>query len=403
MRILYIHQYFATLEGSIGNRSYWQARTLVERGHRVTVLCGRTYGSGLRTNGLQAFGLRSVQVDGISVIQVPVLYSSNLRGPSRMVSFLIFALVSSAYALTARYDLIFASSTPLTVAVPGLVSKKLRKKQFVFEVRDLWPEFLVEMGLLKSKALIRSFLILEHLAYQNADSVVGLAPGIVDKVLQHRRPPNNVIMIPNGCDLELFGAPPKHSVSADELEHRPLRAIYAGSFGLANGLEFLLSVAHQLEILSPGAVELVVVGSGARKSSLQKEVHEQGLISIKFLNPVPKFEIPNLLSRHDVALQILQDIPGFRESTSPNKVFDYLASGLPIVTNQPGWIWDYLSEHDCGRYESDPKDFAEVLLGFRRNPTSVATMGQNSRNLAEKEFDRALLSRKLAHFLERQA
>ena len=403
MRILYVHQYFSTLEGSIGNRSYWQARGLVERGHKVTVLCGRTAGSGLRTIGLQALGVRSVQVDGIRVIQVPVHYSPHLGGASRMFSFVLFALLSSVYALAARYDLLFASSTPLTVAMPGLLSKALRKKFFVFEVRDLWPDFLVEMGLFRSRALIRSFSILERLAYQNADSVVGLAPGIVDKVLQFRDAQSNVLMIPNGCDLELFRASPKQSVSAEEFAHRPLRAIYAGSFGRANGLEFLLLVAHQLDILSPGAVELVLVGFGGKKSSLMHEAHQQGLGSVKFLDPVPKVDMPKLFSEHDVGLQILQDVRGFRNSTSPNKVFDYLAAGLPVVTNQPGWIWDYLSEYDCGRHESDPKLFAEVLLEFRKNPDTIVTMGRNSRNLAEGEFNRRFLARKLVSLLEQHS
>lgn len=193
MKILYIHQYFSTPKGSVGTRSYEFGKRLVAEGHEVTILCGNYHLTDV-----------PAEVDGMRVIQIPVASSNRDPFAKRVFSFLNFSLRATWYALRLKYDLVYATSTPLTVGVPALAAKWLRRKRFIFEVRDLWPELPRAMGIIRNGVALGFLEWFETRCYRSADACVGLAPGIVEGI-EKKAPGKRVELIPNGCDLEMFG------------------------------------------------------------------------------------------------------------------------------------------------------------------------------------------------------
>ena len=204
MRVVYFHQYFSIPQGAWSVRSYEMARKLVERGHSLTVVCGVNRLSDPGISGPVRRGWRSGTVDGICVKEVAMPYSNYLSVPRRAWVFLRVALKTLVFALRGDYDLFFATSTPLTAAIPGICAKLFRRKKFVFEVRDLWPEVPRQMGAIRNPIAFWSLLGLEWLAYRTADACVALSPGIEAGIRRRSRPDLPISMIPNVSDLELF-------------------------------------------------------------------------------------------------------------------------------------------------------------------------------------------------------
>ena len=174
MRVLYFHQHFSTPKGAAGIRSYEMARRLVARGHQVTMVCG-SYGLG--ETGLSAPFAKDVRrgnVDGIDIVEFDLAYSNADGFVKRAMTFVKFALRSVKLALTERYDVVFATTTPLTAGIPGIFARWLRGKPFVFEVRDLWPELPKAMGVIRTPLVLGAMSALEWASYRSAHRVVGL-------------------------------------------------------------------------------------------------------------------------------------------------------------------------------------------------------------------------------------
>ncbi len=203
MKVLYFHQHFATPRGSGGVRSYAMARRLLERGHQVTMVCGSIRGghTGLTTPFKK--GRRRGLVDGIDVIELDLAYSNRDGFVQRTITFAKFALRSLKLAMLEEYDLVFATTTPLTAGIPGIFARWLRHKPFVFEVRDLWPELPKAMGVIKNPVVLGAMSILEWLSYRSADHVIGLAPGIVEGIKRRGVTAERISLVPNGCDIDL--------------------------------------------------------------------------------------------------------------------------------------------------------------------------------------------------------
>ena len=239
MKILYFHQHFSTPKGSAGIRSYAMAQSLIRNGHQVTMVCG-SFGAG-QTGLTQPFnkGVRRGMVDGIDIIEFELPYSNALSFLKRILIFLSFAFKSIKVALTEQYDVVFATTTPLTAGIPGIFAKWFRRKPFVFEVRDLWPELPKAMGVIKNPIVLWMMSVLEWTSYHSADRLVGLSPGIVDGIIKRGIAPEKVASIPNGCDLDIFAS--EHQAWRPEgVKETDLMAIFTGTHGLANGLNAVL-------------------------------------------------------------------------------------------------------------------------------------------------------------------
>jgi glycosyltransferase involved in cell wall biosynthesis len=395
MRVLYIHQHFNTPEGSVGTRSYEFSKRLVNTGHEVTVICG-SYGTG--NTGLKTLFIRGKRdgfVQGIRVIEFDLEYSNNDGLRKRTWTFVKFALHSIKLVFTEKYDVLFATTTPLTAGIPGIFARWFRGKPFVFEVRDLWPELPEKMGIIKNPIILGLMSALEWASYHSAHRCVALSPGIVDGIAKRGVDRSKIAMIPNCCDLEVFsaGAVPwrPEGVLEDDF-----MAIYTGTHGIANGLDAALDAALELKQRGRDDIKLVLVGEGKLKQQLQKRAQEMQLDNVIFHSLVSKTRLAGLMAEADMGMQLLANVPAFYYGTSPNKFFDYISAGLPVLNNYPGWLAGIIEENQCGFVvpPNNPKAFATALESAAINRSELRVMSSNARNMAERSFSREDLADK---------
>lgn len=400
MKILYFHQHFSTPKGSAGIRSYAMAQSLIRNGHQVTMVCG-SFGAG-QTGLTQPFnkGMRRGMVDGIDIIEFELPYSNALSFLKRILIFFSFAFKSIKVALTEQYDVVFATTTPLTAGIPGIFAKWFRRKPFVFEVRDLWPELPKAMGVIKNPIVLWMMSVLEWTSYHSADRLVGLSPGIVDGIIKRGIAPEKVASIPNGCDLDIFAS--EHQAWRPEgVQPTDLMAIFTGTHGLANGLNAVLDAAAELKKRQRTDIKLVLVGDGMQKKALLERATELKLDNVIFHDPVNKAKLAGLMASADIGLQILANVPAFYYGTSPNKFFDYISAGLPVLNNYPGWLAELITKEQCGFAvpPENPQAFADALEQAANQRERLIEMGRNGQQVAREQFNRSILSQKFSDWV----
>lgn len=386
-RVLYLHQHFSTPQGATGTRSHAFARALVQRGHAVTLATGQWQGAVTGLDGPFRQGRRQGRVAGFEVVEFAIACGNSMGLPRRGAAFLRFAARASRLALRGPWDLIIASSTPITVAIPALLA---RGTPFVFEIRDPWPELPAAMGL-RAPAIVGAMERLASAACRRAQAVVALTEGMGQTALARGTLAERLHIIGQGCDLDLFGpqvVPWRPEVAGSQ----EMLAIYAGAHGRANGLSLLLDVAARLRAAGERRVRLVLVGEGSEKPALMADAVARGLSNVTFLDPLPKRDLAGLLAGSQVGLLCLAPIPEFAEWTAPNKLMDYLAAGLPVLSNVPGQAARLLAQADCGETHAAPSALAEALSRFAGDPVRRDAMGLAARQHAQRHLDRRLLA-----------
>lgn len=396
MKILYLHQHFSTPHGAAGTRSYEFSKELIKRGHSVTILCGSYWIADTGLNHPFKNNLREGIVDGIHVKEIDLQYSNSDNFIKRSMTFFRFSWEGVIMALFSDYDICFASSTPLTAGIPGIFSRFIRRKPFVFEIRDLWPELPKAMKVIKNPIILKIMELLEILLYKSSTSCIGLSPGIVEGI-QKKVPDKRVIMIPNGCDLSL------NRIAKKNKDESKFKAAFTGAHGYANGLNDVLDVAQLLLKKNEKDIVFEFIGDGVLKPQLVERVRKEGLTNCVFLNPKPKKELFKYLQLEvDIGLMILENIPSFYYGTSPNKFFDYISLGLPVLNNYPGWLADLINQNNCGLVvpPKNPLKFAEAILTLKNDRKKVSVMRQNAMELSKSQFDRKYLSKSFVDYLE---
>lgn len=400
MKIIYFHQYFVIPSGPGGIRSYAMAQKLIEQGHQVTMVCGRTEGGMTGLSFEYVNGVRRGFVDGIDVVEFDLNYSNADGLFKRSLTFLKFTLRSVGLAMTERYDVLFATTTPLTTGIPGIVARWLRGKPFVFEVRDLWPELPRAMGVIRNPLVLWVMSVLEWVSYRSAHRLVGLSPGIVEGIADCGVLRERIASVPNGCDLDIF------STSVEpwrpfEVKSTDLMAVFAGTHGMANGLDAVLNAAAELKRRGRDDIKLLLIGQGKLKPSLKARAERESLSNIVFHDPVNKVQLAGLMAAADVGLQVLANVPAFYYGTSPNKFFDYIAAGLPVLNNYPGWLAEIIEEYNIGFVvpPDNPKAFADALEQAASDRSALEAMGQCGLALARVQFDRQELAKKWVNWV----
>lgn len=394
MHVLYFHQHFSTPRGSTGTRSYEMAQALIRAGHSVTMVCG-SYAQG--KTGLSvpfAKGRRRGVVEGIDVIEFDLDYGNHMGFTQRVGVFAKFAVTSIMVALREPADVVFATTTPLTAGIPGIFARWLRRKPFVFEVRDLWPELPKAMGVITNPVVLWLMSVLERMSYKSANRLVGLSPGIVEGITARGVDKARIAMVPNGCDLDLFADGPE-AWRPEGARDDQMLAIFTGTHGNANSLDAVLDAAAILKKRVRDDIRIALVGQGREKPGLQARVRADALDNVLFLDPVPKIRLTGLMAGADLGLQVLGNVPAFYYGTSPNKFFDYISAGLPVLNNYPGWLAGLITENDCGFSvpPDDPVAFADALIAASEDRQALEKKGANARRLAEAQFSRTFLAK----------
>ncbi len=399
MRIVYLHQYFVTPEMGGGTRSFELARRLVRAGHEVHMVTTDN-----RPEPSWRRGWRVTQEAGIEVHWLPVPYDNRMSYARRMRAFLAFAVGSARRAASLRADVVFATSTPLTIALPAVWASWRSGAPMVFEVRDLWPDVPIALGVLSNPLAIAAARLLERFAYGNARRIVALSPGMAEGVCRAGYPRERIDVIPNGCDLELF-RPDPGAAAAFRSEHawlggRPLVA-YTGTLGLVNGVDYLVRVAARVASLDP-EVRFLIVGEGRAWDAVRSDAEAAGILGRSFfmMASLPKPGVARVMAAADVATSVVVDVPALWHN-SANKFFDGLSSGTAFAVNHEGWQADLLREWDAGLVlpATDADGAARMLVDALHAPGWTRRAGANGRRLAEERFARDALATQLERSL----
>jgi glycosyltransferase involved in cell wall biosynthesis len=395
MHILYLHQHFAIPSGSTGTRSYEFSKRWVKAGHQVTMICGH-YDIG----GLQ-YSKGPQYIEGIKVLVVGTKYSNKMSFFKRVLSFFSFIFFAFSNGLKQKdIDIIYATSTPLTIGIPAILLKWFKRIPFIFEVRDQWPRIPIEMNIIKNKIIIKILQCLEKFLYEQSAGIVALSPGMADGIKSIIGNDRKVVVVPNSSDLDTFS--PANDGSKIRKEHgweNKFILIHFGAIGKANGLEFLIEAARKLR--NEREIHFVIIGDGSEKERLINIAAKLKLENIEFIGSISKDVLKNYVAAADVSLVIFANYP-ILEHNSANKFFDSLAAGKPILLNYSGWQRELLEKNNAG-FGIDIhnlEQFSANILKLYKSKEILNVMGKNARRLAEDQFGRNLLSEKVLKLLE---
>jgi len=399
MHILLIHQAFAALDEPGGTRHHELARFLANRGHRVTVIASPvSYLTGKSRQRKVPWAERQISGDGLTVLRAyayPALHRSFVH---RVFGFLSFMFSSFWIGLGVRdVDLVWGTSPPIFQGVTAWALASLKGVPFLFEVRDLWPAFAMAVGVLRNPILIRASEWLEKFLYKRADRLVVNSPGFMEHVKS--RGAGEVKLVPNGADPAMFetGDAGLAWRARHGLEDRYV-VLYAGAHGMSNDLGVLLQAAVRLQDLP--RVRIVLLGAGKEKKKLMAQAEEMGLQNVMFLPPVAKSEMAEALAGTDACVAILKPIELYK-TVYPNKVFDYMAAGRPVVLAIDGVIRAVVEDACAGIFvpPGDPAALADAIRRLVDEPEAGVCMGARGRDYVKAHFDRRRIAANLEALL----
>ena len=385
MRILVFYQYFGTPKGGWSTRMYEMPKRWIEAGHQVTIVTSPYDKSDIKASKF----IDKQVIDKIEVIIININQSNKHSLLYRAFTFCLFSLIAMYYAIILKFDTILCSSGPITIGLPGLAAKFFKpKKKFVFEVRDLWPSGAIELGLIKNKTLIKLAYFFESCCYRHADLVVTCSKGMTTDI-KNRYPNINLLTIPNACDNIFFN----QKDTAFKLPHWAINKkifIYTGSLGL---MDDCIQIIKGIELLNDDNLAFVFIGEGKERAALENYVNKNKIANIYFLGLLPKTIVRSWLQNSYAAFVCFKDI-GVLQTSSPNKMFDAFAAGVPIIQTTKGWIKDLLEQERCG-LSVDPAFATDMAAAIKQLVNDSACRNQMAAaclKLANTEFSRDNLS-----------
>ena len=403
MRALYVSQYFVSANQPGGVRHWQHTRALAQAGHEVSVVTSYVQHKE-RTIPERYAGKKIVREaeDGLDMWRVYSTpgYGRDLR--SRLGNYASFAWWASlAMTRVPKPDVVIASSPSLPAAGAAAVLAMLRRAPFVLEIRDLWPDSAVTMGLVNDRATITAARWLESFCYRRADRIIALTEGIRDGIIAKGIPEKKVTLITNGVDLDYAGG---EQVPADIPGVPPgsVVAMYVGAHGTYSSLDTVLQAADLLR--GRPEIRVVLVGGGDQKARLVEMAGRMDLPNVVFVDSVPKREVPPMIARADICLLPYQDRALFAGAL-PNKVFDYLAASRPILAAAPeGELTTLIRDADCGVCvpPEDPRAMADAIIAIADDPAR-AEMGARGLAVALERYDRRVLAGRFVDVVESAA
>lgn len=398
MHVLLIHQAFASPNEPGGTRHFELASFLAAQGHRVTVIASATSYLTHANSGAPLYEV----IDGVAVHRIPAEREVNGRDFSgRLESQLRFAW--SAYRLAldvADVDLVLGTSPPMFQAAAARAVAMRRRIPFALEIRDLWPAFAIEMGVLRRRWMIRAAEWLERRLYADANVIIVNSPGFIDHVASRGVDPAGIHVVSNGVDVRMFDPASTGDAWRERLAGgASTLVVYTGALGAANGLDTVLDAGHRLR--DRRDIGIVLVGDGSDADRARRRAEEMGLRGVRFLGPVPKSAMKDVLAASDVCIATLRPLRLFG-TTYPNKIFDYLAAGRPIVSDIQGPIAAVIERAGAGFTvpAGDSDALAAAIVRLADDPALRRRMGVAGRQHVVQEFDRRVQAREFQRILE---
>jgi len=397
MRILLIHQVFVSPDEPGGTRHYELSRYLAQAGHHVTILASQvTYLTGARSVERPQLATKEETRDGISVWRCFTYAALHRSFAHRVAAFFSFMLSSFLVGLRVReVDLVWGTSPPIFQGLSALALARVKRVPFLFEVRDLWPTFAIDLGVLRSPLLIALSRGLEKFLYRAADQIIVNSPGFLPHLRACGVPDSKIGVVANGVDAAKFDPANRGEALRREwgLEDKFV-ALYAGAHGLANDLGVVLDAARILD--GESNIAFVLVGDGKEKVNLIRRAQAAALTNVHFVAAQPKERMPQVLAAADVCIAILKNIPMFT-TTYPNKVFDYMAAGRPTVLAIDGVIRQVIEQSDGGVFvpPGNPRALADAVRAYSQDRSLCQRHAQNARAFVVEHFARDKQAREL--------
>jgi glycosyltransferase involved in cell wall biosynthesis len=399
MHILIIHQAFASLDEPGGTRHAEFARYLAANGHQVTIIASPvSYLTGSLSQETAGNGRATDAIPGVNILRARVYSAHHRSWFHRMLAFFSFMVSAFWQGVGVRdVDLVWGTSPPIFQGLTASLLAALKRVPFLFEVRDLWPEFAIAVGVLRNPLLIAASNWLERFLYRRATCVMVNSPGFAAHV--SARGARRVELVPNGADPSMFD--PTADGGAFRSAHglgESFVALYAGAHGMSNDLQVVLEAA---ELLREADVRLVFVGDGKDKTALVERAHELRLENVVFAPAVPKREMPSVLAAADAGIAILKPLEAYK-TTYPNKVFDYMAAGRPVILVIDGVIREVVEDASCGVFvpPGDAPALADAIRGLARDRAATRQMGARGRQYLRGRFSREDIANHLLGLLE---
>lgn len=390
LTILYLHQYFNSPSMPGSTRSFEMAKRLAEKGHTVHLI------TSWREKTKSKSKWRLEKISGINVHWCTVPYSNYMTFFQRIVAFLSFMVKATARAVSIKADVIFATSTPLTIAIPAICASQKMGIPMIFEVRDLWPDLPVAVGELKNPLLILLARILERCAYFFSTKIIVLSQGMKDGVVKTGISPNNVIIIPNSSDNKIFRIPPqegkKFLANHPYLNSGPL-IVYTGTIGYIHNVEYIVDVASKMSKIAP-EIRFLIIGDGKYRKRVIEKAKKLGVYERNtwILPPIPKEDIPAVLSAAKAVFSTTIDLQALWHN-SANKFFDALAAMKPVIINYSGWQACLIRETKAGIVvpPNNTEEAARKIDEFLRDSKKMEEAAIAAGRIADTYFDRDFL------------
>ncbi len=402
MKILYVSQYFPPEMCAPAARVFELSREWVKLGHEVTVLTGfPNHPIGVVPPEYRGQLLRRETVDGIHVVRTPIYAAPNKGFFRRVANYLSYGASASLVGpfLTECPDVLVATSPQFLAAAAGWWLAALKRVPFVFEVRDLWPRSIVEVGAMKpDSCIIRLLEKMERFLYRRADRIVTVTDSFIDAIRSHGIDRGKISVVPNGVDLELFRPRPRVEARRAVGLSEGFVATYVGTHGMAHGLDLVLDAAKRVR---DRGIRFLLVGEGAEKSALKARASAEAIGNVQFWDQQPRDRIAQIIAASDVCLALLRDKPLFRK-VIPSKIFEFMGAGQPILTTVDGESRAIVERAGAGVFSPPERvgAFTDNIMTLARMPRLREALGRSGRSYVETHYSRPVLARGYLGILE---
>lgn len=399
MNILFITDNFPPEVNAPATRTYEHSKKWVQMGAEVTVItCAPNFPHGEVYQGYKNRFYTEEEMDGIRVIRVWSFITANEGTASRILDYMSFAFSSFWAGLFRDTDVIIATSPQFFTTWSAFLLSKLKRKPWIFELRDLWPESIKAVGAMKDGWLLSLLEKIELFLYRDANLVIPNSPSFKDNLIERGIKGDKIKVIPNGANTELFTPRPKDQAILNELNLEDKFVVgYLGTHGMAHGLDFILDAAADIESKD---IHFLFIGDGSEKDALVKQASELGLENVTFHDPIPKEKVPDYLSVFDISLVPLKKNDTFK-TVIPSKIFEAVAMQKPILLGVEGQAEELVTEYEIGLcFEPEnTEDFLEKLFELHTQAKLNRTNGQYA-NRFTADYSREGLAKEMMEIVE---
>ncbi len=395
LNIFLLTEYYPPEPGAGSTRAYEHSKHWVELGHNVTVItCMPHYPTGIIPLKYRKKIIYKEKINGVSVVRTFTYAAASKGFVRRTFAYFTFMLSSIVQGLfyIKNADYIIATSPPFSIGISGLILSKLKSVPLVFEVRDMWPDSLIQLGQIKNILLISFLKYFEKKIYFQSKYIISVTDSFCSLIQKKGIPRNKIYVVKNGVDLSFFNLRERDNILIEKHHLAGKKIIsYFGNFGLSQPIEQILYIAKFL--INNIDIYFILIGDGERKKHVLELVNKLNLTNVLVLETVDKNELLRYYSISDIMVVPLQKIPLFK-TVIPSKVFEIMAMGKPIIHNVDGETKEIVDEAKAGQYADlfDTEKFSNLLIDCLKDINFLKSCSVNGRKFVEEHFNRKKLA-----------